>query len=300
MASKQINRCVWLVDTIRRYGRITRNELSELWERSPINDSHRGFSRRTFYNYRDAVQEMFDLRIECDPKTFEYYIDDESLDSKGITEWLLNSMSLHNTLSGAREVSNRVVLEDVPSAREHLGTIIDALKRNQMIRFDYHPFTRSLATRNVVLCPYFVKLFKQRWYVVGLHRAEKRIKTYALDRMRSTVAMSDTFTPDPTIDPEHYFEYSYGIVVEEKNRPRKVVLKVEARQAKYFAALPLHHSQTQMVADGYSLFTYQLRLTDDFIEELLSHGSRIEVLEPKELRTAIRNELTKTLSHYTK
>lgn len=300
MANQQINRCVWIVDTIRRYGRITRNELAELWLRSPINDSHRPLTRRTFYNYRDAVEELFNLRIECDPVTYEYYIDEDSFGSKGMTEWLLNSFSLHETLSGAHDVAERIVLEDVPSAREHLGTVIDAIKRNQMIRFNYHAYTRSTPTTGVVLCPYFLKLFKQRWYVVGLHTAQNRIKTYALDRMRATVALSDTFTPDPTIDPEHYFEYSYGIVVEEKNPPRKVVLKVEPRQAKYFAALPLHHSQVQTVADGYSLFTYQLRITTDFVEELLSHANSIEVLEPKELRATIRTKLTDTLALYNK
>ena len=298
MANRQINRCVWLVDTIRRYGRITRAELSSLWERSPMNDTGRGFPRRTFYNYRDTVEEMFNLRIECDPTTFEYYIDEEELGTNGITDWMLNSLNLHETLSGAHQIADRIVLEDVPSAREHLSTVIEALKLNRMIKFDYHPYTRTIPTRDVVLCPYFIKLFKQRWYVVGLHMGENRIKTYALDRMIKIVALAESFTSDPSIDPKTYFEYSYGIVVEQHSEPRKVVLKVEARQAKYFAALPLHHSQMQTVADGYSLFTYHMRISSDFIEELLSHGHNIEVLEPKELRALIRTELEDTLNLY--
>ena len=34
MAKDLINRYIWLVDTIRRYGRITRQELDERWQRS--------------------------------------------------------------------------------------------------------------------------------------------------------------------------------------------------------------------------------------------------------------------------
>lgn len=80
---------------------------------------------------------------------------------------------------------------------------------------------------------------------------------------------------------------------------RKVVLKADPRQAKYLAALPLHHSQIQIVGDRYSLFTLRLRITDDFVEELLSHGQGITVLEPPELRARIKAELSAALKNYT-
>ena len=38
MARDLINRYIWLIDTIRRYGRITRRELDECWERSQLSN----------------------------------------------------------------------------------------------------------------------------------------------------------------------------------------------------------------------------------------------------------------------
>ena len=200
MSGKLVNRYVWLVDTIRRYGRITRSQLDKCWMRSPLSDG-RPIPRRSFANYRQGAEEMFNIEIKCDPSTFEYYIDDS--DAAGaagnVTEWLLNSAVTNDVLTGSRDVADRIFLEDVPSARHFLAPVIDALRHNMPIRFDYHSYTRSSATHGVVLEPYFLKLFRQRWYVTGRNRADKRIKTYALDRMSELSIVADPFRPDPSL-----------------------------------------------------------------------------------------------------
>jgi predicted DNA-binding transcriptional regulator YafY len=49
--------------------------------------------------------------------------------------------------------------------------------------------------------------------------------------------------------------------------------------------LPLHQSQQELTSTpDYTDFSYDLRPTSDFIGQLLSQGSGIEVLEPQELR----------------
>lgn len=295
MARETINRCVWLVDTLRRYKRLTRGELDRLWLSSALSDGS-PLSRRTFYNYRDMVEQLFNLRIECDQSTYEYYIAEDSSQRESIANWMLNAMSMNRLLTDSREVSDRIFVEEIPSAREYLGIIIDAIKHNNSVRFSYHSYTRVLP-KAVTVEPYFVRLFKQRWYLVGRVPAEDRIKTYALDRMKDVAALNDIFTPDPGFDAATYFKDSYGIVVTQSD-VKKVVLKVDSRQAKYFAALPLHHSQYQTVSDSYSLFTMWLRITDDFVEELLSHGPRITVLEPAELRARMKRELGDALANY--
>lgn len=296
MSNLTTARCVWLVDTIRRYGRITRRQLEEAWLRSPYSEG-KPLSRRTFCNHREAAEELFRLNIVCDPKSFEYYIEQDSAGSESVTDWLLNSVSLNDVLMGAREITDRIFVENVPSAREYLGLVIDALKSRQRLRFNYHPYTRSLPTEGVVIEPYFLRLFKQRWYVVSRNVAEDRIKTYALDRMKAVCLTGETFTFDPTFDMENYFTDSYGIVVTQ-NAPRKIVLRVNPRQAKYFRALPLHHSQQETISDSFSLFTYRMRLTDDFIAELLSYGPSVTVLEPAELRAMVETSLRESLKNY--
>lgn len=297
MANLTINRCVWLLDTIRRYGRITRRELEDAWLRSPLSEG-RPLSRRTFCNHRQMAEELFGCNIACDPSTFEYYIDDDGAVAGSVSEWLLDTATVNDVLSGARDIMRRISVEPVPSARHHLATIINALREHRPVQFDYHPFTRSLPTTGIVVEPYFLKLFKQRWYVVGRVPAEARVKTYALDRIVGATLLSTHFDDDPAFDIDGYFEHSYGIVVTH-NEPRQVVLRVTPRRAKYLRALPFHHSQREtVVADDYSIFTYTMRVTEDFVAELLSHGPDITVVAPPELRAMVVDSLRRSLDNY--
>lgn len=297
MARNLINRYVWLVDTISRYGRITLKDLNAAWLRSEISEG-KPLARRTFFHYRDGVEEMFDINIQCDKSTFEYYIDDSDSESNArLRSWVVDSVSMSGTLSNARDVSGRIMLENVPSAREHLPVVIDALKQNRRIRFSYKSYTRSLPTDGIVLEPYFVKIFKQLWYVIGLNVKDRQVKTYALDRISSLNILQDTFVMPEEVNPSEFFKDCFGIITN-RNSAKRIVLRVEPTQAKYFRALPLHSSQQEVIHDDYSIFTYKMRITYDLKEEIMSHGATIEVLEPKELKTLIRTELEEALKNY--
>ena len=127
--------------------------------------------------------------------------------------------------------------------------------------------------------------------------AENKIKTYALDRISSAVVLPETFTPDPSFDAEAYSRDSFGIIFS-LGEVKDVVIRTDARQAKYFRALPLHHSQQEMIHDDFSHFSYHLRITDDFVAELLSYGPKVTVISPPELRAIIRDRLTGALANY--
>lgn len=297
MARNLINRYVWLVDTISRYGRITLKDLNAAWLRSEISEG-KPLARRTFFHYRDGVEEMFDINIKCDKATFEYYIDDkDGEDNARLRSWLVDSVSMSGTLSNARDISSRIMLENVPSAREHLPVVIDALKQNRRIRFSYKSYTRALPTDGIVLEPYFVKIFKQLWYVIGLNVKDGLIKTYSLDRMSNLNLLQDLYDMPENVNPSEFFKDCFGIITNQ-NSAKRIVLRVEPTQAKYFRALPLHSSQQEEVHDNYSIFTYKMRITYDLKEELMSHGASIEVLEPQELKTLIRTELEQALNNY--
>ena len=87
-----------------------------------------------------------------------------------------------------------------------------------------------------------------------------------------------------------YFAGIYGARYYPHMKPETVILKVSARQAKYFRSLPLHQSQ-EVVEETpeFTLFKYFITPDYDFKQDVLSFGDSIEVLEPQELRTEIKN-----------
>jgi predicted DNA-binding transcriptional regulator YafY len=297
MARDLFKRYFWLVDLIKRHGSITKQDIDRSWALSPFSKNGEALCRRTFYNYRSDIEDIFNIRIECNPSTYEYYIAEASEAQDSVSNWLLNSAAVSDVLSDCRDVSDRIFLEDVPSAREHLPTLIEALKLSRRVRFNYTNFTRSRPTRDIVLEPLFLKIFKQRWYVIGMNVAESRLKTYALDRMSDMVITGETFHRDESFNPSEYFKDAFGIVVSQAEA-KDIVLKVDRHQAKYFRALPLHHSQQEYLHDRYSVFTYHMGITEDLVADLLSYGANVTVLQPQELRVRIVDELNKSLKSY--
>ncbi|MDE7388975.1 MAG: WYL domain-containing protein [Muribaculaceae bacterium] len=291
-----LSRYIWIVDTIRRVGRITRADLSRRWEESPAGDG-RPLARRTFYNYREAIYQLLGVEIKRDASTHEYYVEQDDTHSESMTNWLLNSAAMSGVLSDSRDISSRIFIEEVPSAREHLATFIDAIKNSRRVEFSYHPFSRTRPTVGVIIEPYLLKLFRQRWYVAGMLPAEKKVKTYALDRVTEARILADTYEMSADFVPDEYFAHSFGIVVD-RSEPRRVALRTDRTQARYMRALPLHPSQQEIVHDDFSIFYYDLQLTPDFLSEIMSMGPKVTVLSPPELRTMLTTALRDTLAKY--
>ena len=151
MAKDLLQRYIWLVDTIRRHGRMSRGQIDQLWMRTSYSGGN-PMPRRTFYNYRQAVEELFNIEIKCDSATFDYYISDiGDRHNEGVTNWLLNTAVTNELLAGSRAVADKIFLEQVPSAREFLAPVIESLRDNRPIRFDYHAYGRVLPSEGVVV-----------------------------------------------------------------------------------------------------------------------------------------------------
>lgn len=298
MARNLINKYLWIVDTLHRYHKLSLAQLSDMWVRYEVDDG-RPLARRTFMTYRNTIEDMFNISIICDKSTYEYYIEDSSDTGNVHIDWMLDSMSISGTLQNSKAIADRIMLENVPSARHHLPVVIDALKQNLCIKFSYKSYTRAGFASGTVIRPYFVKIFKQLWYVIGYNIKDDKIKTYALDRMKDLTILADKpFTMPRGFSPQEFFKDCFGITTN-SNEPKEIKLRVEPVQAKYLRALPLHPSQQEMIqVGGYSVFTYKMRITYDLREQLLSMGSNVEVLAPSELKTQIREELRRALAQY--
>lgn len=296
MARENLTRYIWIIDTVRTYGTISREEISRLWERSMLSNG-KPMARRTFYNDRASIEAIFGISIQCNPTTYEYYIEQTNEHQTNALNWLLDSASIGNVLNGAQEIGHKIFLEDAPSSRENLPIIVDALKQNNPVAFTYHSYSRINPSKDNLLEPYFLKFFKQRWYITGRNVKSNSLRTYALDRMSDVKLNNTVFAMPDEFDAEEYIRNSYGIIFDEGD-VKNVAIRTDSRQAKYFRSVPLHHSQSEILHDSYSIFYYKLRITPDFVQELLSHGPKITVLNPPELRAMIVTSLKESLDNY--
>lgn len=298
MAKDLFGRYVWIVDTLNRYGKLTRAELSDLWKRSPRGNGEE-LPARTFFHYRRAIEENFNIDIQCNSRG-EYFIPQESSNqSKALTNWMLEQYALSSAVKEAPDAAGRIEVEDEPSAREFFSMVYEAVTNKKRIFFSYAGFNRSRIEKDIEFCPLLLKRYKQRWYMVGTkgNGNSKSLRTYALDRVREMRLTNDSFEPALEDSPSAIFADIIGITT--SRAPVKTVkMLTNTTQAKYFRALPLHPSQLEMASDTYSIFSYQLRLNYELVHEILSLGNNVKVLEPPELVTMVTNELRGALDLY--
>ena len=300
MAINQLNKYVWLVETIHKAknrGGITLKEIQSRWLDSDLSEGTE-LSRRTFINNIHSIEELFEINIECG-SGYRYNIEyGDCFDEGSTRSWMLNAFSLHAMVGNSRKLKERVLLEDMPSGRNYLEDIIKAMRDNHVIFISYYSYN-SEKYYEFDIHPYFVKAFKKRWYVVAYSPGTDDIRCYALDRMENVIISDKVFKMPKDLEPAEYFKNCFGIINNEDSEVQKVVLKVDAYQSNYIRNLPLHESQKEMKrTDEYSIFEYHLKPEFDFEQEIFSNMDTMEVLEPQRLREEITQRLKNLTGKY--
>lgn len=298
MISKTFNRYIWLLNTLLQHRRLTFEEISCRWKDSCLGDG-RPLALRTFHMHREAIAELFGVEVECDTSSYEYYISSSSqLKNDKTRQWLLNSFTVSNMIEAGRNMKDRILFEEIPEGTEYLQTVIDAMQRKKELKIDYKPFNGHQSIFH--LQPYAMKVYHQRWYVVGYLKEQEGIRNIALDRILEMELTDDSFILPNDFDAEEYYAHTVGIFVNDKLKPQKVVVRVFGVHVEYMRSLPLHFSQQEIKTEHkeYSDFEYQLCLTPELTSRLLAMGEKIEVMEPIGLREEIRKRLFAAINRY--
>lgn len=293
MAKNFFKRYIWLVDLINRRKYVSFKEISEAWMRSPLNETGDPLSERTFFNHKDAIAGMFGIEILND-RSLGFYIGRSDVGSDETSDWMLHTLCLNNVLHENADMKDRILMEKVPSSERFLTDIISAMRDFRVIRLCYQSF-RHPEPFCFNVRPYCVKYFKQRWYLLG--DSDLGLRIYSLDRFVDMEELEEHFEIPKGFDAEEYFGNYFGVIIGEE--PEDVKIRVVPDQVKYFRTLPLHGSQREMAQeDGSSVFSYHIAPTLDFVQEILSHGADVEVLEPAELRESVADIIAGMASRY--
>lgn len=293
MAKNFFKRYIWLVDLINRRKYVSFKEISEAWRRSPLNETGEPLSERTFFNHKDAIAGMFGIEILND-RSLGFYIGRSDVGSDETSDWMLHTLCLNNVLHENADMKDRILMEKVPSSERFLTDIISAMRDFRVISLCYQSF-RHPEPFCFNVRPYCVKYFKQRWYLLG--DSDLGLRIYSLDRFVDMEELEEHFEIPKDFDAEEYFGNYFGVIIGEE--PEDVKIRVVPDQVKYFRTLPLHGSQRETVQeDGSSVFSYHIAPTFDFVQEILSHGADVEVLEPAELRESIADNVAGMASRY--
>ncbi len=295
-----LNRYLWLLSTIYQNKSISLKEIQEKWQMSEINDTQCLLPRETFRNHKKAIESIFMIDIACDVKNgHKYYIENlEDFEAENYKLWLLNSFSVNNLIKESNKIKERILFENIPSGQKYLSQIIESIINKKEIIIDYESFWSS-PKKKLTIQALFLKVFKNRWYLIARIKDSEKIRTYSLDRIKKLTTTDIGYNFSDDFEAKDYFANCFGVISNQEIKAEEIKLKVHIEQVEYFKSLPLHHSQKEIeTTEEYSIFQYFLKPTYDFKQEILSHGDNVNIISPISFREEIINTLENTLKLY--
>ena len=287
MAKNSFSRYIWLIDLLNRRGYAKMEQINEAWRNSALNETHEDMPERTFFNHRDAISQIFGIDIIYD-RELGYHIPTAQIGDNNMRAWMLQTLSVNNMLNECTDLRERILFEEVPSVRPHLQDIINIMRDGNAMNLTYQSY-RNEVPYTFLAHPYCLKMFKQRWYLLAKTPKYGWPTIYALDRVVDVEELDIKAEIPKDFNAKEYFSQFYGIITGYGNVAQIIKLKVRADQAYYFRSLPLHHSQEEIeTTDEYAVFKYYVVPSADFVQEILSHGDSVVVMEPGELASEIK------------
>jgi hypothetical protein len=281
---------IWLVNTIYHAGRISLADINKRWMRTDMSEGM-PLSRTTFNRHKDAIEDIFGIYIDCDRRDgYRYYIgNEEVLREDSVQNWMLSTLTVNNLVRESIKLQHRIVLENIPSDGECLETVIKAMRESKKVTIRYHRY-QSAEAKTFTISPYCIKLFRQRWYLLGKFH-DGGFAIFSFDRMEDITPTDETFKMDKGFNAKEFFSECYGVVIGDGTLPERIVLRAYGSERCYLRDLPLHHTQKELKQTGetnYADFELFLRPTSDLKGYIMSRGAWMKVLQPAWLADEIR------------
>jgi len=254
-------------------------------------------SKRTFQRDIADIRLVYNIDIQYDFSQKVYSIDFQ--EESEVNERILEAFDTFNALNISDRLSNYIHFEKRrPQGTENLYDLLHAIKNKVQISFFYQKFQDEEIKQRTAE-PYALKEFRNRWYVLANDLKDKKVKSFALDRLSALDITKKKFQLPNDFNVNEHFKYCFGIVGPNEHKPQEIILSFDPFQGKYIKTLPLHESQVIIKDDDDELLIkLNLVVTHDFFMEILSFGESVKVIQPANLIAKIKDTYKNALNQY--
>ena len=185
-------------------------------------------------------------------------------------------------------------------SNQWIPTLLSSIHDQQAYEIQYKGFGKE--EKKKIICPYVLKQFRNRWYVVAYdYTCERPFKTnlFALDGIQKMEISNKKYYTDPSFSPEDYFRYSLGVWHWHDHEPIVAVLEFSA-QIELVLLNPLHHSQKATLSDNGKMLSVSIEVynSPELLMIIQSYGSSVKVISPPELIDAVIGSAKKVIKLY--
>lgn len=177
-------------------------------------------------------------------------------------------------------------LMQAPTSRgfELFDFLWSATKNKHVLSFVYFSY-ESRQFDAVILHPFLIKEFENRWYILGYSERKQTIQTFGFDHISDPLIIDTCFIPIPKEQLYCLLYEQYGVTPINSFESTEITVRADQLSTYYFQAFPIHSSQhIHKFSSGSSTITFQLIPTVELANYLLSRGNSIQIIGPKDFR----------------
>ena len=258
--------------------------------------------KRCYYRYSDPNYTIFNTELTTEEVTKLYStINMLGRYRGGANRWLeevISNLELRFGIKTNREHIVAFEQNDQLRGLEFLSELIDSAINHQPLNLLYRTYNGK--ETNVVIHPYHVKQYNNRWFLFGLEQTPNgdRIANRALDRIVKFSISNVPFVPNTSIDFSTRFDDVVGVTIPDDDVQKEtVVLKFEPDRFPYVVSKPIHHSQKVLNEDE-CILQIEVRPNKELESVIFSYFPHVEVLEPATLREQFKEKISNNLKKY--
>jgi len=311
----------------RRYGKRKMLErLNDILE----TQGHSTISSRTLNNDLNELVRL-DAKIRRPQKEGDVYQYEEDFWLTGVELDPDHLMALEQAIqilrkAGLREIENdlRAILKDNRDTRlhdeyyslpdyisfedhtrasgwEYLPDLTTAIIDHTVLNIKYKSFVHE--TGVIVFHPYYLKEYRNRWYVFGWNEEKNMINTLALDRIQSVRVNTDELVYKLSagrFDPETYFRNIIGVTRFSDAEPVRILLYVSPKTAPYIKTKKIHDNMEIIKEDpdGSIVVSLEVEINYELLSTLHGFQDGIKIIEPMHLRVQFIEMLERMINIY--
>lgn len=177
--------------------------------------------------------------------------------------------------------------------RREFSIVVSAIMDKKRLSMEYASPRHVSGSRRQIE-PYTLINNTGVWHVVGRCLRERKIKTFALERIHDPQIQDQFFIIPDEYDPREYFHHQFETL--NIKEPVSIQLRIFPPTAGEIKEILWHPSQkTRNHADSSITLTMQCNITDHLIKWILQMGECVSIEKPEELRKTILNKAEKML-----
>ena len=180
--------------------------------------------------------------------------------------------------------------------RQHLGVLFNTILKRKKIKITYKPFNKE--PRAIVLSPFHLKQYNNRWFLFAKHPDFEKISNYPLDRIESIEELVEA-VEEKDVNWQDYFDDIIGVTHPENGVVETIKLRFTENRIAYIKTKPLHGSQKYISEDNHDrTITIEVIPNRELTQLILSFGPDVEVIEPQSLRLKIVEKVIQMKINY--